>query len=71
MVFVEVRSRQSSRHGGAAASISLPKRRRLVRTAQHFLWRHGVQRPCRFDVVAIEGDALNWIQAAFDAGEMG
>lgn len=67
VVFVEVRSRRNSRHGGAAASISLPKRQRLVRTAQHFLWRHGVQRPCRFDVVAVDGQQVQWIPAAFDA----
>jgi len=24
--------------------------------------------PCRFDVVAIEGERLEWLRAAFDAG---
>jgi putative endonuclease len=23
--------------------------------------------PCRFDVIAIDGDSLHWIPAAFDA----
>jgi len=23
--------------------------------------------PCRFDVVAVEGSALQWVRAAFDA----
>lgn len=67
VVFVEVRARRDSRYGGAAASIGALKRQRLVRTAQHFLWRHGLQRPCRFDVVAVQGDQVQWIPAAFDA----
>ena len=41
LVFVEVRARAAGRHGGAAASISAGKRRRIVRAAQHYLlaWR--------------------------------
>jgi len=70
LVFVEVRSRASSRHGGAAASIGLRKRARIVFAARHFLAsRHASPPPCRFDVVAIDGDRIEWLRAAFDAGE--
>jgi len=24
--------------------------------------------PCRFDVVGVEGDRIEWLKAAFDAG---
>lgn len=69
LVFVEVRSRSGGRiGGGAAASISAAKRARLVRAAQHYLMRLPAPPPCRFDVVAIDGEALQWLRGAFDAG---
>jgi putative endonuclease len=67
-VFVEVRLRTSASHGGAAASVSATKRASLVLAAQHYLHRRGGPLPpCRFDVVAIDGDRLEWLRAAFDA----
>ena len=71
LVFVEVRSRAVGRHGGAAASIGAAKRRRIVFAAQKFLQRLATPPPCRFDVLAIDGDAVQWLRAAFDAGEGG
>lgn len=68
LVFVEVRARAAGGHGGAAASVSAAKRQRIVRAAQHYLMRLAVVPPCRFDVVAIDGDSLQWLPAAFDAG---
>ncbi len=67
LVFVEVRSRAATAHGGAAASVGAAKRRRLVFAAQHFLLRYATLPPCRFDVVAIDGDRFEWLRAAFDA----
>ncbi len=68
LVFVEVRQRGGSSHGGAAASVGATKRARLVRAAQHYLMALPKLPPCRFDVVAIDGDHIEWLQAAFDAG---
>jgi putative endonuclease len=67
LVFVEVRQRSRRTQGGAAASVGRAKQRRLVRAAQHYLMRLPVLPPCRFDVLAIDGDAIEWLQAAFDA----
>lgn len=67
LVFVEVRQRRSHGHGGAAASVTAEKQRRLVHAAQHYLLRLASPPPCRFDVVALDGDAVEWLQAAFDA----
>ena len=67
LVFVEVRSRAAAKHGGAAASIGVIKRRSLVLAAQHYLSGVEPQPPCRFDVVAIDGDRVEWLRAAFDA----
>jgi putative endonuclease len=67
-VFVEVRSRASGAHGGAAASISFFKQRRIVFAARHYLSRLPRTPPCRFDVVLVEPSGVQWLQAAFDAG---
>jgi len=68
VVFVEVRARRTADHGGAAGSVSVAKQRRIVRAAQHFLLSWPELPPCRFDVVAIDGDTLQWLPGAFDAG---
>lgn len=68
LVFVEVRARAAGSAGGAAASVTGAKQRRIVRAAQHYLMRLSQLPPCRFDVVAVDGDQLQWIQGAFDAG---
>ena len=66
LVFAEVRARADDRHGGALASVGAAKRQRIVRAAQHFLLHLPVLPPCRFDVVAIDGDHIDWVKAAFD-----
>ena len=67
LVFIEVRTRVQQRQGGAAASIDSAKRRSLVFAAKHFLRGMSTLPPCRFDVVAIDADRLEWLRAAFDA----
>ena len=67
LVFVEVRSRADTRHGGAAATVGALKQRRLVFAARHFLARLPTLPPCRFDVVSVEGERIEWLRAAFDA----
>jgi len=58
LALVEVRYRASSRYGGAAASVTPAKQRRLVRAAQVLLARHpGLARlPARFDFVEVTGN---------------
>jgi putative endonuclease len=75
LVFVEVRQRSAASHGGAGASISSVKQRRLVFAARHYLMRFNRPPPCRFDVVLVQGRpqdqggvVIEWLQAAFDAG---
>ena len=67
LVSVEVRSRASASHGGAAASIGSAKQRRIVFAARHYLLRLPAPPPCRFDVVLLEPQGLQWLQGAFDA----
>lgn len=66
LVFVEVRARADAFHGGAAASVTPRKQQRLIYAAQHYLLRHASPPPCRFDVVALDGSTLTWLQGAFD-----
>lgn len=67
LVFVEVRARSGLLHGGAAASIGARKRQRIVFAARHYLSRYAFAPPCRFDVVAIDGDRVTWLRAAFES----
>lgn len=68
-VFVEVRFRKSSLFGGAAASVTASKQRRLLLAARLWLARHNGSFDtvdCRFDVVAFIGNDVEWIQNAFN-----
>ena len=74
LVFIEVRQRASQSHGGAGASISDVKQKRIIFAARHYLMRFKTLPPCRFDVVLIQGgmdagDAplIEWLRSAFDA----
>jgi len=69
LVFVEVRARAGDGFGGAAASITAAKRRRLLATARHYLARRGVTSACRFDVVLLTGEPprIEWLSDAFGA----
>ena len=68
LVFVEVRQRTSRSHGGAGGSITGVKQRRLVFAARHYLMTLRTPPPCRFDVVLVEPEGIQWLVAAFDAG---
>lgn len=67
LVFVEVRQRASGSHGGAASSITGAKQRRVVRAAQTYLLRYERMPACRIDVIAIDGDRLEWLPNAIQA----
>lgn len=62
LVFVEVRRRAGRKFGGAAASVTPAKQQRLIRAAQCYLLRYRTLPPCRFDLVAIDGETLSWMQ---------
>ncbi|HEV7357165.1 MAG TPA: YraN family protein [Steroidobacteraceae bacterium] len=73
LAVVEVRQRGSADYGGALASVTFAKQRKIIRATQFFLreknWSHV---PLRFDVVAIEGlpegtHRVEWIKDAFRA----
>lgn len=71
LVFVEVRFRQSAAFGGALSSITKGKQNKIAVAAQNFLMENSqwANAPCRFDVIAITGTHIDWIENAFIPGE--
>jgi len=74
LVIAEVRTRSSRGYGGAAASVTRAKQRRITRAAQQLLQqrRDLASLPVRFDVIVVEDPegpsaAIEWIQHAFEA----
>ena len=73
IVFVEVRLRSHAEFGGAAASITPAKQRRIILAARQWLQGEGrvyQNRACRFDAMLLSHQNLQdveWMQAAFIA----
>ena len=71
LVVAEVRLRASAQFGGAAASITRAKQRRIVLATRHLLARYpSLQRlSVRFDALLVPADAgpVEWLRGAFDA----
>ena len=67
LCFVEVRYRKNRDFGGAANSVGAKKQQKIILTAQHFLQQEPQYQTssCRFDVIAIDGQEINWIKDAF------
>jgi len=71
-VFVEVKSRHSDAYGGAVHAVHQRKQDKLIRLAAQYLARHHItNRPCRFDVVLVQGTEaseaqIHHIQNAFE-----
>ena len=69
LVVAEVRTRASDQFGGAAASISFRKQRRVAATTSLFLQGRPELRHCRvrFDVIILRDGQVEWLKHAFDA----
>jgi putative endonuclease len=69
LVVAEVRTRASDRYGGAAASVTRPKQRRIAATTSLLMQQHRELRNCRvrFDVLIVRDGGVEWLKHAFDA----
>ncbi len=74
LVVAEVRTRASNAYGGAAASVTPAKQRRIVRAASQLLQqrRELARLPVRFDVIVVSDPdsaqpRIEWIRHAFEA----
>jgi putative endonuclease len=64
-VFVEVKYRQNASHGCAAEMFTATKKRKLTRAIMCYLQSLGLNfhhTHMRIDLVAIDGDKINWIK---------
>ena len=66
VVFVEVRLRAKSDFGGALASITPAKQKRIISAAQNYLQKLPRQPACRFDAITIDGEKMEWIKNIID-----
>lgn len=69
IVFVEVRLRSNTEFGGAGASVTAHKQRRIILAARHWLQANG-DCACRFDCVllsALDVKQAQWLRGAFSA----
>jgi putative endonuclease len=71
LLIVEVRQRARQCFGGALASVTWRKQRKIIRATRYFLHLHRQWRmhSLRFDVIAVEGvpegaHHINWVQDA-------
>jgi putative endonuclease len=56
IVFVEVKTRTSTRYGSAVEAVHHQKQQKLKRLAQWYVWEHPAyaMRPMRFDVICVQ-----------------
>lgn len=68
LVFVEVKYRSSERSGNPLEAVNVKKQRIISKVASYYCLTHGYgeTKPCRFDVVAINGTEYTLIKNAFD-----
>lgn len=67
LVFFEVKYRAGAGKGMAAEAVGAQKQEKICQVADYYRLLHGCPEdtPLRFDVVAVDGENLNWIKDAF------
>lgn len=67
LVFVEVKYRKNASAGYAAEAVTHKKQETISRVADYYIQTHCKKIPaCRFDVVALEGEAVQIYENAFE-----
>ena len=71
-VFVEVKYRKNNHFGGAISAVSQAKQHKIKHCVAFFLHKTNLNEyntPCRFDVIALDGDInqpqVTWLKNAF------
>ncbi|MGN1145468.1 MAG: YraN family protein [Acetatifactor sp.] len=67
LVFVEVKYRKSQAKGAALAAVNMRKQCQICKVADYYRYIHRLSDSIavRYDVVAIQGEELQWLQNAF------
>ena len=67
LCFVEVKYRRSREFGVPEEAVTKAKQHKMIQGARRYLYQNRLPEStsCRFDVVSIYQDEINWIQDAF------
>lgn len=67
LVFLEVKYRSGKRNGTALEAVDYRKQQIIYRTARVYLYQHRypADQPCRFDVLGITGEQIEYVKNAF------
>lgn len=67
LCFIEVKYRSSNAYGTPLEAVDLRKQNTIKRTALYYFMKHHLNDgvPCRFDVIAFEGEKLIHLENAF------
>lgn len=66
LVFIEVKYRATNKYGDPAQAVTTKKQVKIYKSAQCYLKQnHIADVPCRFDIVAIQGQQIRIIKNAF------
>lgn len=67
LVFIEVRFRKTDHYGSGAESVEVKKQHKITKTALTYLQKNKIfeKMPCRFDVIDISQNEINWIKNVF------
>lgn len=68
LVFFEVKYRKTDISGYASEAVGFSKQKTICRVSDYYRMIKQISEfyPCRFDVIAIDGDKIEWIKNAFD-----
>ena len=68
LCFIEVKFRKNNSYGEPVDFVTPAKCNKIILTAQHYLCANEIylNYECRFDVVNILGDQIEWIKNAFE-----
>jgi len=64
-IFVEVKYRSTKHYGGAINALTLAQTKRLKRAAEHYIQLNKIDAICRFDLIAIDADQVQWLTNVF------
>lgn len=67
LVFVEVKFRKSITCGTALEAVTPAKQKRICAVSDYYRYSHhyGTDTAVRYDVLAIQGEEISWVQNAF------
>lgn len=67
-IFFEVKYRSTADYGYASEAVNITKMKKICRVCDYFRMCNNLNdyTPFRFDVIAFDGDKIDWIRNAFD-----